>query len=94
MYLTKIKRYDVSFCFWTLVKLNLLLHFDFRRIFGNMQNMYETVKKAQMVVQVEAVRVRKNLLCVRIIGPYAIFLLDVDDATFDLVFVLHVRGEI
>ncbi|VVB08844.1 unnamed protein product [Arabis nemorensis] len=30
-------------------------------IFGNMQNMYETVKKAQMVVQVEAVRVQKEL---------------------------------
>ncbi|XP_008795203.2 nucleoid-associated protein At2g24020, chloroplastic-like [Phoenix dactylifera] len=28
---------------------------------GNMQNMYETVKKAQMVVQVEAVRVQKEL---------------------------------
>lgn len=26
-----------------------------------MQNMYETVKKAQMVVQVEAVRVQKEL---------------------------------
>ncbi|XP_010474238.1 PREDICTED: nucleoid-associated protein At2g24020, chloroplastic-like [Camelina sativa] len=31
-------------------------------IFGNMQNMYETVKKAQMVVQVEAVRVQKILM--------------------------------
>ncbi|XP_058114041.1 nucleoid-associated protein At4g30620, chloroplastic-like [Magnolia sinica] len=31
------------------------------RIFGNMQNLYETVKKAQMVVQVEAVRVQKEL---------------------------------
>ncbi|CAA7033139.1 unnamed protein product [Microthlaspi erraticum] len=30
-------------------------------IFGNMQNMYETVKKAQMVVQVEAVKVQKEL---------------------------------
>ncbi|KAL9376969.1 hypothetical protein Peur_031089 [Populus x canadensis] len=30
-------------------------------IFGNMQNLYETVKKAQMVVQVEAVRVQKEL---------------------------------
>ncbi|KAM0933841.1 putative nucleoid-associated protein YbaB/EbfC family [Dioscorea sansibarensis] len=28
---------------------------------GNMQNLYETVKKAQMVVQVEAVRVQKEL---------------------------------
>ncbi|KAF8389230.1 hypothetical protein HHK36_025923 [Tetracentron sinense] len=30
-------------------------------IFGNMQNLYETVKKAQMVVQVEGVRVQKEL---------------------------------
>ncbi|XP_052200177.1 nucleoid-associated protein At4g30620, chloroplastic-like isoform X2 [Diospyros lotus] len=30
-------------------------------IFGNMQNLYESVKKAQMVVQVEAVRVQKEL---------------------------------
>ncbi|KAL6578550.1 hypothetical protein OROMI_008766 [Orobanche minor] len=30
-------------------------------IMGNMQNLYETVKKAQMVVQVEAVRVQKEL---------------------------------
>ncbi|XP_030523562.1 nucleoid-associated protein At2g24020, chloroplastic-like [Rhodamnia argentea] len=30
-------------------------------IIGNMQNLYETVKKAQMVVQVEAVRVQKEL---------------------------------
>lgn len=30
-------------------------------IFGNMQNLYDTVKKAQMVVQVEAVRVQKEL---------------------------------
>ncbi|KAL3844431.1 hypothetical protein ACJIZ3_001834 [Penstemon smallii] len=30
-------------------------------IFGNMQNLYETVKKAQMVVQVEAVQVQKEL---------------------------------
>ncbi|CDY23248.1 BnaA08g12980D [Brassica napus] len=30
-------------------------------ILGNMQNLYETVKKAQMVVQVEAVRVQKEL---------------------------------
>ncbi|KAF3550417.1 hypothetical protein DY000_02010237 [Brassica cretica] len=30
-------------------------------ILGNMQNLYETVKKAQMVVQVEAVRVHKEL---------------------------------
>ncbi|XP_078433279.1 nucleoid-associated protein At4g30620, chloroplastic-like isoform X2 [Wolffia australiana] len=28
---------------------------------GNLQNLYETVKKAQMVVQVEAVRVQKEL---------------------------------
>ncbi|KAL6331577.1 hypothetical protein AAG906_011517 [Vitis piasezkii] len=28
---------------------------------GNMQNLYETVKKAQMVVQVEAVKVQKEL---------------------------------
>ncbi|WVY99959.1 hypothetical protein V8G54_026029 [Vigna mungo] len=32
-----------------------------RGILGNMQNLYETVKKAQMVVQVEAVRVQKEL---------------------------------
>ncbi|OIW19485.1 hypothetical protein TanjilG_09505 [Lupinus angustifolius] len=31
------------------------------RILGNMQNLFETVKKAQMVVQVEAVRVQKEL---------------------------------
>ncbi|XP_043707756.1 nucleoid-associated protein At2g24020, chloroplastic-like [Telopea speciosissima] len=30
-------------------------------ILGNMQNLYETVKTAQMVVQVEAVRVQKEL---------------------------------
>ncbi|KAI0502682.1 hypothetical protein KFK09_017639 [Dendrobium nobile] len=30
-------------------------------ILGNMQNLYETVKKAQMVVQVEAVRVQQEL---------------------------------
>ncbi|KAK4431877.1 Nucleoid-associated protein, chloroplastic [Sesamum alatum] len=30
-------------------------------ILGRMQNLYETVKKAQMVVQVEAVRVQKEL---------------------------------
>ncbi|CAA7409405.1 unnamed protein product [Spirodela intermedia] len=30
-------------------------------IVGNLQNLYETVKKAQMVVQVEAVRVQKEL---------------------------------
>ncbi|XWS26239.1 hypothetical protein CRYUN_Cryun26dG0014500 [Craigia yunnanensis] len=30
-------------------------------ILGNMQNLFETVKKAQMVVQVEAVRVKKVL---------------------------------
>lgn len=30
-------------------------------ILGGMQNLYETVKKAQMVVQVEAVRVQKEL---------------------------------
>ncbi|XP_020269699.1 nucleoid-associated protein At4g30620, chloroplastic-like [Asparagus officinalis] len=30
-------------------------------MFGNMQNLYETVKKAQNVVQVEAVRVQKEL---------------------------------
>nr|GMD27579.1 nucleoid-associated protein At4g30620, chloroplastic-like [Ipomoea batatas]GMD28933.1 nucleoid-associated protein At4g30620, chloroplastic-like [Ipomoea batatas] len=30
-------------------------------ILGNMQNLYETVKKAQMVVQVEAVKVQKEL---------------------------------
>ncbi|KAL8504229.1 hypothetical protein ACS0TY_022821 [Phlomoides rotata] len=30
-------------------------------IFGNMANLYETVKKAQMVVQVEAVKVQKEL---------------------------------
>ncbi|ONH98735.1 hypothetical protein PRUPE_7G264300 [Prunus persica] len=30
-------------------------------VLGNMQNLYETVKKAQMVVQVEAVRVQKEL---------------------------------
>lgn len=28
---------------------------------GNMQNLFETVKKAQMVVQVEAVKVQKEL---------------------------------
>ncbi|PWZ23230.1 hypothetical protein Zm00014a_014560 [Zea mays] len=38
------------------------------RIFGNMQNLYETVKKAQMVVQVEAVRVQKELAATEIDG--------------------------
>uniref|UniRef100_A0A0D9VCY9 Nucleoid-associated protein n=1 Tax=Leersia perrieri TaxID=77586 RepID=A0A0D9VCY9_9ORYZ len=37
-------------------------------IFGNMQNLYETVKKAQMVVQVEAVRVQKELAATEIDG--------------------------
>ncbi|KAI5441183.1 variant 2 [Lathyrus oleraceus] len=32
-----------------------------RGILGNMQNLFETLKKAQMVVQVEAVRVQKEL---------------------------------
>ncbi|GER45127.1 hypothetical protein STAS_22046 [Striga asiatica] len=36
-------------------------HLFLIRILGNMQNLYETVKKAQMVVQVEAVRVQKEL---------------------------------
>ncbi|XP_042389017.1 nucleoid-associated protein At4g30620, chloroplastic-like [Zingiber officinale] len=31
------------------------------RILGNMQNLFETVKKAQMVAQVEAVRVQNEL---------------------------------
>ncbi|XP_037452616.1 nucleoid-associated protein At2g24020, chloroplastic-like [Triticum dicoccoides] len=35
---------------------------------GNMQNLYETVKKAQMVVQVEAVRVQKELAATEIEG--------------------------
>ncbi|KAK9148647.1 hypothetical protein Scep_007404 [Stephania cephalantha] len=35
--------------------------FSVAGIFGNMQNLYETVKKAKMVVQVEAVRVQKEL---------------------------------
>lgn len=30
-------------------------------MFGNMQGLYETVRKAQQVVQVEAVRVQKEL---------------------------------
>ncbi|XP_044463159.1 nucleoid-associated protein At2g24020, chloroplastic-like isoform X4 [Mangifera indica] len=30
-------------------------------VLGNMRNLYETVKKAQMVVQVEAVHVQKEL---------------------------------
>lgn len=30
-------------------------------MFGNMQGLYDTVRKAQQVVQVEAVRVQKEL---------------------------------
>ncbi|KAJ4748053.1 Nucleoid-associated protein [Rhynchospora pubera] len=37
-------------------------------VFGNMQNLYETVKKAQMVVQVEAVKVQKDLAATEIDG--------------------------
>ncbi|PWA87245.1 AP-2 complex subunit alpha-1 [Artemisia annua] len=37
-------------------------------VFGNMQNLYETVKKAQMVVQVEAVRVQKELVVAEFYG--------------------------
>ncbi|ONH98746.1 hypothetical protein PRUPE_7G264300 [Prunus persica] len=43
-------------------------------VLGNMQNLYETVKKAQMVVQVEAVRVQKELavlLCLGTSNPFA-----------------------
>lgn len=40
---------------------NLTLTLIQAGIFGNMQNLYDTVKKAQMVVQVEAVRVQKEL---------------------------------
>ncbi|KAK9107179.1 hypothetical protein Syun_023190 [Stephania yunnanensis] len=36
--------------------------FSVAGIFGNMKNLYETVTKAQMVVQVEAVRVQKELV--------------------------------
>lgn len=40
----------------------LLVDFeDQAGIMGGMQGLYETVKKAQMVVQVEAVRVQKEL---------------------------------
>lgn len=40
-----------------------------------MQNLYETVKKAQMVVQVEAVRVQKELaVYVAVNQPYALLL--------------------
>ena len=50
---------------WLSFLLIVLLHFmaDLFQagILGNMQNLYETVKKAQMVVQVEAVRVQKEL---------------------------------
>ncbi|CAL2275503.1 unnamed protein product [Prunus armeniaca] len=37
-------------------------------VLGNMQNLYETVKKAQMVVQVEAVRVQKELAVAKFDG--------------------------
>lgn len=30
-------------------------------MFGNMQNLFETVKKAQAVVQIESVRIQKEL---------------------------------
>ncbi|KAK9150552.1 hypothetical protein Syun_008861 [Stephania yunnanensis] len=40
----------------------------FAGIFGNTQNLYETVKKAQMVVQVEAVHVQKELVAVEFDG--------------------------
>ncbi|GMN61858.1 hypothetical protein TIFTF001_030935 [Ficus carica] len=39
-------------------------------VFGNMQNLFETVKKAQMVVQVEAVKVQKELATTEIDGYY------------------------
>lgn len=35
---------------------------------GGMQNLYETVKKAQMVVQVEAVKVQKELAVLVSVG--------------------------
>lgn len=40
---------------------------------GNMQNLVETVKKAQMVVQVEAVRVQKELAVYGL--PHLLFLI-------------------
>uniref|UniRef100_A0A804P3V7 Uncharacterized protein n=1 Tax=Zea mays TaxID=4577 RepID=A0A804P3V7_MAIZE len=45
-------------------------------IFGNMQNLYETVKKAQMVVQVEAVRVQKELAAYAFISLIYLSLVD------------------
>lgn len=37
------------------------LHQGLGNMFGNMQGLYDTVRKAQQVVQVEAVRVQKEL---------------------------------
>ncbi len=41
-------------------------------MFGNMQGLYDTVRKAQQVVQVEAVRVQKELAAY---GVYSLFLM-------------------
>jgi hypothetical protein len=41
-------------------------------MFGNMQGLYDTVRKAQQVVQVEAVRVQKELAAY---GVYSLFLI-------------------
>ena len=38
-----------------------------------MQNLYDTVKKAQMVVQVEAVRVQKELAAYALVIPFWVF---------------------
>ena len=52
----------------TVMRYELDLHFDMLFFsamqagpFGNMQGLYETVRKAQQVVQVESVRVQKEL---------------------------------
>ncbi|KAM7267294.1 hypothetical protein ACFE04_009460 [Oxalis oulophora] len=47
--------------FCNVVAIGLVIRGGILGNIGNMQNLYETVKKAQMVVQVEAVRVQKEL---------------------------------
>jgi hypothetical protein len=45
-------------------------------MFGNMQGLYDTVRKAQQVVQVEAVRVQKELAAYALVTfslPYGFF---------------------
>ncbi|XP_010474192.1 PREDICTED: nucleoid-associated protein At2g24020, chloroplastic-like [Camelina sativa] len=62
-------------------------------IFGNMQNMYETMKKAQIVVQVEAVRVQKTefdsycegeLVKVTLLDNHQLICTDISEAAMEL----------